>query len=165
MGKSKSSKSSKAMEVDVTPTPVSTQAKRTYISPIAHPLSSDSLAKDLLGVAKKATPHKHVVRGVRDVVRAIRKGSKGLAILAADSYPVDTISHVPVLCEDNQIPYVFVPSKRDLGVMTLTKRPTTCVLIVPGGKMGKDKQGLSDYQTNYDQCFQSVKSLNDSIAL
>lgn len=32
-------------------------------------------------------------------------------MLAGDISPIDVITHVPVLCEDNDIPYVYVPSK------------------------------------------------------
>lgn len=34
-----------------------------------------------------------------------------LVILAGDISPIDVITHVPVLCEDNNIPYVYVPAK------------------------------------------------------
>ena len=47
------------------------------------------------------------------------------------------ISHLPVLCEDQGVPYVFVPSKAELGAAAGTKRPTSCVLIPCAGKPGK----------------------------
>ena len=33
------------------------------------------------------------------------------AIIAGDISPIDVISHVPVLCEDSKVPYIYVPSK------------------------------------------------------
>jgi H/ACA ribonucleoprotein complex subunit 2 len=42
-----------------------------------------------------------------------------------------------VLCEDRNVPYVFVPSKLALGSAAATKRPTSCVLIPAGAKAGK----------------------------
>jgi H/ACA ribonucleoprotein complex subunit 2 len=50
---------------------------------------------------------------------------------------MDVISHLPVLCEDHAVPYVFVPSKAGLGGAAATKRPTSCVLIPAGAKPGK----------------------------
>jgi H/ACA ribonucleoprotein complex subunit 2 len=38
-------------------------------------------------------------------------------------------SHLPVLLEEQDIPYLFVPSKQDLGAAASTKRPTSCVLV------------------------------------
>ena len=32
-------------------------------------------------------------------------------ILAGDVSPIDVISHFPVLCEDNNLPYCYVPSR------------------------------------------------------
>ncbi len=52
-----------------------------------------------------------------------------VVILAADVSPLDVFSHLPVLCEDNQIPYVYVPSREALGEASQTKRPTSCVLV------------------------------------
>ena len=52
-----------------------------------------------------------------------------LCIIAGDLSPIDVISHLPVLCEDHSVPYVFVPSKLGLGSAAATKRPTSCVLI------------------------------------
>ena len=51
-------------------------------------------------------------------------------MLAADVSPVDVISHFPVLCEENQIPYVFVRSRLELGVAAETKKPTSVVLLL-----------------------------------
>lgn len=42
---------------------------------------------------------------------------------------MDVISHIPVLCEDHAVPYVFVPSRAELGAAGNTKRPTSVVLV------------------------------------
>lgn len=49
---------------------------------------------------------------------------------------MDVISHIPVLCEDHNIPYVFLPSRAELGAAGSTKRPTSVVMVTPkaGGK-------------------------------
>lgn len=67
---------------------------------------------------------------MKDVVKAIKKGTKGIVILAADVTPVDVISHIPVLCEDNGIPYVYVRSRLELGVAAETKKPTSVILML-----------------------------------
>jgi len=47
--------------------------------------------------------------------QGLKKGDKGLCLIAEDIYPIDVISHLPVLCEDKDTPYICVPSKHDLG--------------------------------------------------
>eukprot|EP01138_Halocafeteria_seosinensis_P012560 gb/GECG01012833.1/.p1 GENE.gb/GECG01012833.1/~~gb/GECG01012833.1/.p1 ORF type:complete len:117 (+),score=16.93 gb/GECG01012833.1/:1-351(+) len=76
-----------------------------------------------------AATAKHLKRGVKEVEKAIRKGDQGLVVVAGDISPLDVISHLPVYCEEKDIPYVFVSAKKDLGAASNTKRPTSCVLI------------------------------------
>jgi len=52
-----------------------------------------------------------------------------LCVIAGDVSPLDVISHLPVLCEDNEVSYIYVASKESLGLASQTKRPTSCVLI------------------------------------
>lgn len=82
-----------------------------HVSVIANPLASKKQTKRAYKVVKKATKVKGIKRGVKEVVKSIRKGEKGLCLIAGDISPVDVISHIPVLCEENDIPYLFTPSK------------------------------------------------------
>lgn len=46
------------------------------------------------------------------VTRIVLPDSRSrIMILAGDVSPIDVITHIPVLCEENDIPYVYVPSK------------------------------------------------------
>jgi hypothetical protein len=36
---------------------------------------------------------------------------RSLCVLAGDISPIDVITHIPVTCEENKIPYIYVPSK------------------------------------------------------
>ncbi|KAH8118276.1 50S ribosomal protein L30e-like protein [Phellopilus nigrolimitatus] len=111
------------------------------VEPIAHPLAQRKLLKKLHKTIKKASKQRQVKRGVKEVVKGIRKGEKGLLVLAADISPIDIISHLPVFSEEAQIPYVFVPSKEELGQASSTKRPTSCVMVCPDSKKRKRKDG------------------------
>jgi len=42
---------------------------------------------------------------------------------------MDVISHIPVLCEDVNVPYIFVASRAELGTAGSTKRPTSVVMV------------------------------------
>lgn len=55
---------------------------------------------------------------------------------------MDVISHIPVLCEDHNIPYIYVTSRAELGMAGQTKRPTSVVMVSRDAgkrKEGKDK--------------------------
>ena len=111
------------------------------INILASPLASKKSTKKAHKLVRKATQSKSLRRGVKELVKGIRKGDKGLAILAGDVFPIDVISHLPILLEEHNIPYLFVPSKRDLGAAACTKRPTSCVLIKDKKNDGKSIDG------------------------
>lgn len=96
-----------------------------------------------------AAANKALKRGVKEVVKALRKSATpssttdtppGVVVLAADISPMDVISHIPVLCEDHGIPYIYVTSRAELGAAGGTKRPTSVVMVTPAtaAKKGKD---------------------------
>merc|ERR1712139_261214 len=109
------------------------------VGPFCTPLAEAKLAKKLYKCIKKATKTKQVLRGVKEVVKAVRKGTKGVCVIAGNISPMDVISHLPILCEDNDVPYVYVRSKEDLGAAGLTKRPTSCMLVAPAIKKGTEE--------------------------
>ncbi|GMF02418.1 hypothetical protein B5S28_g3613 [[Candida] boidinii] len=129
--------------------------------PFAKPLAPKKLNKKILKTVKKASKAKHVKRGVKEVVKSLRKNEKGLVIIAGDISPADVISHIPVLCEDNNVPYLFIPSKEDLGSAGATKRPTSCVMIVPGGSKNKksDSKSTEEYKDSFDEIVKEITTL------
>lgn len=128
--KSVSSTKTSGSSKTTTTTSTKTYEERVQaVNVISQPLASKKSTKKIHKLVKKASSIKHIRRGVKEVVKGIRKGEKGLAVLAGDIYPLDVISHIPVLLEEKDIPYLFVPSKQDLGAAASTKRPTSVVLI------------------------------------
>lgn len=100
------------------------------ITPIAVPLANKKLSKKLFKTVKRASKARQLKRGVKEVVKALRKGEQGLLLLAANITPVDVLSHLPVLAEETKgVEYCWVLSKEELGAASGTKRATSCVLI------------------------------------
>ena len=60
-------------------------------------------------------PRRNNRRGVKEVVKALKKETKGVCVIAGDISPIDVITHVPILCEEANVPYVYVHSKEELG--------------------------------------------------
>lgn len=95
---------------------------------------------------KTAAKSKTLKRGVKEVVKSLRKSPAagptntsfpGVVILAGDISPMDVISHIPVLCEDVNVPYIFVSSRAELGAAGSTKRPTSVVMVTEKRAGGK----------------------------
>ena len=55
---------------------------------------------------------------------------RDIRIPAADATPLEIILHLPLLCEDKNVPYIFVPSMSALGSACGTSRSVVaCALI------------------------------------
>lgn len=101
-----------------------------------------------------AAAQRTLKRGVKEVVKALRKSPtnlpanttssdpSGIVVLAADISPMDVISHIPVLCEDHNIPYIFVQSRAELGLSGGTKRPTSVVMVSKDIQRKKDAKKM-----------------------
>ena len=49
--------------------------------------------------------------------------------MAADTEPIEILMHLPLLCEDKNVPYVFVPSKVALGRACGVSRPVVACSV------------------------------------
>ncbi|TAQ88074.1 hypothetical protein B7494_g3631 [Chlorociboria aeruginascens] len=135
--------------------------------PFANPLADEKVTKKLLKSVKKAAKNKTLKRGVKEVVKSLRKSPGGVAntapgvvILAADISPMDIISHIPVLCEDHNVPYIFVTSRAELGAAGNTKRPTSVVMVSAartGAKKDESIAGVEDYPEVYKDLVKVVE--------
>ena len=73
---------------------------------------------------------------------------------------MDVISHIPVLCEDHNVPYIFVTSRAELGAAAKTKRPTSVVMIMEkhdGKKKAKD--AAADKEADGEEFAESYAAL------
>merc|ERR1711997_840914 len=101
-----------------------------HVSIIAKPMANKKLAKKLYKCIKKGMKQKtHVRNGLKDVQTRIRKGEKGLVVFAGDVTPVDVMCHLPAVCEEKGLPYVFTPSRALLGQAMGVKRGSLMVMI------------------------------------
>ena len=82
-----------------------------------------------------------------------------ICILAGDISPVDVLTHIPIICEDLNIPYIYVPSKEDLGAAALSKRPTSCMLLLPQPpKADGDEEAQKEYAEAYAEAEKKVRA-------
>ena len=54
-------------------------------------------------------------KGTNETTKAVERGVSKLAIIAEDVEPPEVVAHLPIICEERNAPYVFVPSKQQLG--------------------------------------------------
>ena len=72
---------------------------------------------------QQATNYKQLRKGANEATKTLNRGQSEFVILAADSEPLEILLHIPLLCEDKNVPYVFVRSKQALGRACGVSRP------------------------------------------
>ena len=82
-----------------------------------------------------------VRKGVNEVTKLVERGIIPFVVMAEDVQPPEILAHMPILCEEKNVAYAYVPSKQELGVASGLKVPTASVAIVDPGK---GKQLLED---------------------
>ncbi|KAK6105742.1 Ribosomal protein L7Ae/L30e/S12e/Gadd45 family protein [Brugia pahangi] len=102
----------------------------TMVNAIAQPLAPRKVAKKIYKLIKKASKDKQYLRqGMCDVQKALRRNETGIVVLAGNVSPIDVYSHIPCICEEKDIPYIFTPSREHLGLATGHKRAAILLLI------------------------------------
>ena len=76
---------------------------------------------------------------------------------------MDVISHIPVLCEDHNIPYVYVPSRAELGAAGSTKRPTSVVMLTPKTGKKEGEGGEDEWAEVYRELHKVVLKLGQYV--
>ena len=66
---------------------------------------------------------KQLKKGANEATKSLNRGIAEFVVLAADAEPLEILLHLPLLCEDKNVPYVFVPSKVALGRACGVSRP------------------------------------------
>ncbi len=57
-----------------------------------------------------------VRKGTNETTKAIERGISKLVVIAEDVEPPEVVAHLPILCEERNTPFIFVPSKQQLGM-------------------------------------------------
>ncbi|BCU71320.1 50S ribosomal protein L7Ae [Stygiolobus caldivivus] len=91
------------------------------------------LAEKVLEAVKKARETGKVKKGTNETTKAIERGQAKLVVIAEDVQPEEIVAHLPLLCEEKKIPYVYVPSKKSLGeACNLQVAAAAAAIIDPG---------------------------------
>ena len=75
-----------------------------------------------------------VGKGSNEVTKAVERGDALLVLIAEDVDPAEIIAHLPVLAEEKEIPYVYIPTKDELGEAAGLNVGTASACITDAGE-------------------------------
>merc|ERR1712032_1205655 len=100
----------------------------------AKPLAEGDLATSILDLLKQAASYKQLKKGANEAAKTLNRGTSEFIVMAADTEPIEIILHLPLLCEDKNVHYIFVPSKQALGrACGVSRNVIACSIIANEG--------------------------------
>ncbi len=66
----------------------------------------------ILDLVAQANNYKQLKKGANEATKTLNRGISEFVVMAADTEPLEILLHLPLLAEDKNVPYVFVPSKQ-----------------------------------------------------
>ncbi|CAL4091362.1 unnamed protein product [Meganyctiphanes norvegica] len=125
------------------------EEKLKFVSVIANPMATKKQTSRIYKLIKKASKQKTYLRtGLKEVQGKIRKGESGIVIFAGDVTPIEIMCHMPGVCEEKEMPYIYTPSRNDIGTAMGVKRGSLTVMI----------RENPEYQELYDKVLEDIKS-------
>lgn len=102
-------------------------------------------------VLEQAACSRQLKKGANETTKTLNRSITELIVLARDATPLEIILHLPLLCEDKvnpflsqNVPYIFVSSKAELGQACGSSRPVVACSILKdkGSALQKDINNL-----------------------
>jgi large subunit ribosomal protein L7Ae len=75
-----------------------------------------------------------IAKGSNEVTKVVERGHARFVVMAEDVVPPEVLAHMPMLCDEKEIPYGYVPSKQELGSAAGLSVSTSAVAVVKAGK-------------------------------
>jgi len=90
-----------------------------------------------LDALEKARDTGKIRKGTNEVTKAVERGTAKLVLIGGDVEPAEIVMHLPMLCEEKKIPYLYVP-KQEIGQAVGIHVSTAAGCVVESGKAKDD---------------------------
>jgi large subunit ribosomal protein L7Ae len=82
-------------------------------------------------------------KGTNEVTKAVERATAKLVLIGGDVEPAEIVMHLPMICEEKKIPYLYVP-KADLGQAVGIHVSTAAGCIIEEGKAKDEVQDIAE---------------------
>ena len=93
----------------------------------------EELLKKSLEALDLARTTGNVKKGTNETTKIIERGMARLVLISEDVTPEEVVMHLPPLCKEKNIPYLYVKNQKDLGAACgINKGCASAVILDPG---------------------------------
>ncbi len=93
----------------------------------------NELKQEAMKILEKARDTGKTRKGTNETTKAIERNQAQLVIIAEDVQPPEIVAHLPLLCEEKNIPYIVGGSREDIGKAIGLERPSASAGITNPG--------------------------------
>ncbi len=106
------------------------------------------LVNPILEAVRVASQSGKVRKGTNEATKAIERGISKLIVIAEDVEPPEVVAHLPIICEEQNAAYAFVPSKQDLGKALGIDVTSAAAAIIDAGDANHIVEDIPDPANN-----------------
>jgi large subunit ribosomal protein L7Ae len=89
-----------------------------------------------------------IKKGTNEVTKSVERGQAKLVVIAQDTQPEEVIMHLPLLCEEKDIPCIPVSTKEEVGAAAGLQLGCASVAVSEEGDSKKQIQEISKLTTS-----------------
>ncbi len=98
------------------------------------PKELQDIAYEIIEIARDTGK---VRKGTNETTKAVERAIAKFVVIAEDVDPPEIIFHLPVMCEEKNIPFIYVASKNKMGTALGIDVPSASAAIVEAGEAQK----------------------------
>jgi large subunit ribosomal protein L7Ae len=94
----------------------------------------EDLVEKVYDIVEIARSTGKIKKGTNEVTKSVERSEPKLVVATEDCDPPEILMHLPALCNERDIPFVKVPSKKELGSVSGLEVPCVAIAVVDGGE-------------------------------
>lgn len=68
--------------------------------------------------------------GLNEVTKSIERGTAKLIVVAEDVSPAELVMHLPILCNEKNVPISYIATRKELGEKAGLRMSTSAIAII-----------------------------------
>lgn len=94
---------------------------------------TDELRERTAEFVENAAKKGKIKAGINEVTKAIERGNAKFVVIAEDVSPKEVVMHLPILCDEKNVPFSYITTKKELGEKAALRTATASIAILDSG--------------------------------